>query len=743
MKISFAPILIVVLAGALTVLGQEASQTPPVVEPVLRGLEDVPPVVARVDGHPITRRELVREMVGSATPDALKRIVQRMLVEQEAEKRGVKVTEAELDAQLEIDKRQLPNDMCLIQRAPWDEGKQSFEGMVRSRYQMSVAEYRNQIVRQRLLVKKMIGGDIRPTIPALQAFFTENLDRFQPDSIFRAAHILITPLNPADLFRGTRLKSPAGRARDMAEMRKRLEKERRIKGIDMSNAPKVNASPEWEQARRKALRCLSELRSGKISWEKAVRMYTQDPHDLPDPKDGTTIRQRKNRMLKPGEVGRYSKLGPMVKEFYEGTRHLKAGEIGGPVETKFGYHIVKMLEVKHPPKRTFNDLRDHVEAAFVRDVLSKRSERWLDALVAEADIASARARIWPPAPNVTDSEKEDPDPLIGKVNGKPLRRSAVWQELLRSEGPDALRRLINREMALGPLKRQGPIRLEYLGRPPNKRFGAPPPVRPIEVTPEEIDKELNDDRLVLDRENTARRELDPKAPRRKLDQYLYDRYGQTVKQYRRALEAAIVLRNAVNRLVNVDDATLRMEYALAKENYKIPMAYDVRHILIAVPRGSDAKAWESARSMAEMVRDQIVDGNKDWDDMAAKVTGDKATRKKGGNLGRLTSDDGRFPGLYKTLVEENFEKGQITKPIRTRAGYHIVKVDRRRSSRIPDFTEVQDKIKRDYLTIRAAMFVDVWLRSMENQAKVQQYIFDVEKLELEDYFPLPPRGEPK
>jgi hypothetical protein len=152
--------------------------------------------------------------------------------------------------------------MCLIPRAPWDEGRQSFKAMVRSRYQMSVDEYRNQIVRQRLLVKKLIGGDIRPSIRALRDYFAKNLDRFQPDTVFRAAHILITPLSPADLFRSTRLKSPAGRARDMAAQRKRLEGERRNKGIDMSNAPSVNASPEWDRARRKALRCLSELREG-------------------------------------------------------------------------------------------------------------------------------------------------------------------------------------------------------------------------------------------------------------------------------------------------------------------------------------------------------------------------------------------------------------------------------------------------------------------------------------------------
>ncbi|MCY3022420.1 MAG: hypothetical protein NTW87_25855, partial [Planctomycetota bacterium] len=80
-------------------------------EAPLPGLEDVPPIVAEVNGVPIRRNDLVRELVGSAGPEALDRLVRRTLIEQAARKLNVTVTDEDIERQLVIDRRDLNEEL--------------------------------------------------------------------------------------------------------------------------------------------------------------------------------------------------------------------------------------------------------------------------------------------------------------------------------------------------------------------------------------------------------------------------------------------------------------------------------------------------------------------------------------------------------------------------------------------------------------------------------------------------------
>ena len=62
---------------------------------------------------------------------------------------------------------------------------------------------------------------------------------------------------------------------------------------------------------------------------------------------------------KGGDLGFFSK-GRMVKEFNDTVFSMKSGEIKGPVRTSFGFHIIKLEEIRPASVRSFAEVKDEL-----------------------------------------------------------------------------------------------------------------------------------------------------------------------------------------------------------------------------------------------------------------------------------------------------------------------------------------------------------------------------------------------
>jgi parvulin-like peptidyl-prolyl isomerase len=78
--------------------------------------------------------------------------------------------------------------------------------------------------------------------------------------------------------------------------------------------------------------------------------------------------------------------GEMPDEFYTAALSLQEGEVGQPVRTKWGYHLIKVVEKKGEEGTTFSDIIPRIQGAINLAKGRKHMADWEKNLIEEADV---------------------------------------------------------------------------------------------------------------------------------------------------------------------------------------------------------------------------------------------------------------------------------------------------------------------------------------------------------------------
>jgi parvulin-like peptidyl-prolyl isomerase len=111
-----------------------------------------------------------------------------------------------------------------------------------------------------------------------------------------------------------------------------------------------------------------------------------------------------------------------------------------------------------------------------------------------------------------------------------------------------------------------------------------------------------------------------------------------------------------------------------------------RHVLIA-PLPEDAAAdaeatdeqWAAALDEAERVREDLNAADADWFDFAEEFSDDPGSGARGGDLGWFDPSQPQFVEEFTAALAE-LEVGEISEPVRTQFGYHIIEKTGERTS---------------------------------------------------------------
>lgn len=152
------------------------------------------------------------------------------------------------------------------------------------------------------------------------------------------------------------------------------------------------------------------------------------------------------------------------------------------------------------------------------------------------------------------------------------------------------------------------------------------------------------------------------------------------------------------------DAEIKQVYEAEKERLQVPQRHELSQIFIAF--GEDK---EAARKKAGELHTTLQDEPGEFAALAQRNSDDAASAPRGGKLGWLAADNitPEIRGVVATL-----KKGQISKPVEGREGFHIVKVDDTRPSGTASLDEVRGELAALLRQRRAALNRDEHLAGL-------------------------------
>ncbi len=130
--------------------------------------------------------------------------------------------------------------------------------------------------------------------------------------------------------------------------------ERRASHILIAS-PKTAPAPEREKAKAKAQELLAIVQKSPETFADVARKNSEDPGSAPN----------------GGDLDFFAR-GAMVKSFEDAAFALKKGEISDVIESDFGYHIIKLADIRAPKQRSFEEMKPELEADLKKQQAQKK-----------------------------------------------------------------------------------------------------------------------------------------------------------------------------------------------------------------------------------------------------------------------------------------------------------------------------------------------------------------------------------
>ncbi|MDZ4194609.1 MAG: peptidylprolyl isomerase [Pseudomonas sp.] len=184
-----------------------------------------------------------------------------------------------------------------------------------------------------------------------------------------------------------------------------------------------------------------------------------------------------------------------------------------------------------------------------------------------------------------------------------------------------------------------------------------------------------------------------------------------IQQMTHAATEQILLRTYLQSVSEVpidypDEQTLQLAYDGAKDKLQTPALYRVSQVFLAVEPGSDEG---QVRKKAVDIARRAQAANADFAALAQEHSEDRSTAQRGGDSG-LQPLQQYVPAMRQILTQQ--QVGTVSDPLRSEAGYHVLKLTERQPARLATLDEVREQLRQALRVQRQEQVAKAYLEGL-------------------------------
>jgi parvulin-like peptidyl-prolyl isomerase len=244
-------------------------------------------------------------------------------------------------------------------------------------------------------------------------------------------------------------------------------------------------------------------------------------------------------------------------------------------------------------------------------------------------------------------------------------------------------------------------------------------VEDILVTQQATELKLSVDEAEVDRaadEVMKQNHLDKETFAQALEQQHF-----TLANYRRDLRRQLlrlkVINTAVRSRINVSDEEVKSFYEQNARQSGSHRQAHVRHVLVAVPAGSDDKEVESKRQVAAKVV-ELARGGTSFAELAKSYSDDAATKADGGDWGWMKQGESSSQVLEDVIFTMD-QVNEVRGPIKTDRGFEVIQLLEKKEGDYRPFNEVKEQLRQQLYTSQLEKQTQSWLNELKKKAHIE------------------------
>ena len=141
--------------------------------------------------------------------------------------------------------------------------------------------------------------------------------------------------------------------------------------------------------------------------------------------------------------------------------------------------------------------------------------------------------------------------------------------------------------------------------------------------------------------------------------------------------------------IDATEIECRNFYEMHQSSFAQPVRFRASHLFVAAPAKTPQEVVETKQQTIKSLAERIKQGEK-LADLAAVGSEDEATKNRGGDLG-FFSESRMPPDFFAAVAKMHI--GEISQPIRTRLGFHIIELTDSKPAREMNFEEARPEIR--------------------------------------------------